>query len=68
MKVTPIRFKDVRGKELLYIEIENTKGNKVLINVGKATLEGVEKLQTEEINEKPRLGDATGAPFNPQPK
>lgn len=48
LKVTPIRFKDVRGKELLYLEIENIKGNKVLINVGKATLEGVEKLVKEE--------------------
>lgn len=54
LTVTPIRFKDVRGKELLYIKIENESGKEVLINVGKATLEGVEKL----VNEKP-----TGTPL-----
>lgn len=43
MHVEPIRFKDVRGNELLYIKIK--KGEKeVLINVGNRTFKNVEEL------------------------
>lgn len=44
-QVTAIRWQDVRGKELLYVKIvHQDTGKEVVINVGKATLEGIEEL------------------------
>lgn len=41
--VSAIKHQDVRGKELLYLKIQ-ANGKEVVINVGKATHEGVEEL------------------------
>lgn len=50
--VEPIRFKDVRGNELLYIKIK--KGEKeVLINVGNRTFKNVEELINPKQPELP---------------
>ena len=54
--VTPIRHKDVYGKELLYIKIETENGTTV-INVGEKTLIKVEELITEK-KEKAALSSA----------
>lgn len=45
MEVETIRWKDIRGKELLYLKITHN-GNEVLINVGEKTLKSVENLNT----------------------
>ena len=46
-KVEAIKFKDVRGKEMLYIKI--TKGEKeVIINVGQKTYDSVMELDKPE--------------------
>lgn len=48
-KVKAIAHKDVRGKELYYLEISNTTtGENVLINVGQKTYETVKKLTIDE--------------------
>lgn len=48
-QVKAIAHKDVRGKELFYLEIKNTNtGENVLINVGQKTYETVKKLTIDE--------------------
>jgi uncharacterized protein (UPF0261 family) len=56
MKIKTIKHADVRGKELTYLEIENNKGKKVLINVGDKTYKSVTELAEEEAAEKPDKG------------
>lgn len=41
--VEPIKHKDVRGKELLYLKLTN-EGREVLINIGQRTFSDVELL------------------------
>lgn len=43
MKVEPIKYTDVRGKELLYLKIEHN-GKEVVINVGQKTYDSVKEL------------------------
>lgn len=44
--VTPLEWKDVRGKEQLYLKIEHNQ-NTVLINIGRKTFDSVRELLTE---------------------
>ncbi|QGF19342.1 hypothetical protein [Antarctic microvirus TYR_006_V_SP_13] len=49
MKVTTVRHTDVRGKELLYLRIENKYNQVVLVNVGAKTLNAVDALGMGEL-------------------
>lgn len=57
MKIKTIKHADVRGKELTYLEIENNKGKKVLINVGDKTYTSVTELINEEAAETADKGN-----------
>lgn len=54
MQVETIEFKDVRGKELLYLKITSNQ-KEVLINVGKKTFDSVKELETPKQPEIPGL-------------
>lgn len=57
MNVETIEFKDVRGKQLLYLKI-TSNGKEVLINVGQKTFDSVKELETPTQPELPlTLGD-----------
>lgn len=61
--VTPLTHTDVRGKELLYLKIQGASGE-VVINIGKATYDGVAKVilpreTSTQINILPPVGPET---------
>lgn len=46
-EVTPIKHKDVRGKELLYLKIE-TESGELLINIGDKTFKSLEEMENKQ--------------------
>lgn len=55
-KVKCIKHKDVRGRELLYLEISKGE-NKFLINVGEKTFAGVSELLQTKADESAKGGN-----------
>lgn len=53
MTVETLKHKDVRGNELYYLKLTNSKGSEHLINVGQKTLDKVQDLILEEQNSSP---------------
>lgn len=62
MLVETLIYKDVRGKELMYLRITNNKNEEVLINVGDKTYKSVEELITgkPQTEEQPKITKIEG--------
>lgn len=62
-----ILHKDVRGKELYYLNLTNGEEG-IVINVGKTTYENVQKLENKEPTVMPKLGEHQGEETKPKKK
>ena len=54
MQVEVIKHKDVRGKELLYLKISNSRGE-ALLNIGQKTYDAIKYLQDGEPDKDKNL-------------
>lgn len=48
MKIKTLEHSDVRGKQLWYLDIENDKGTKLLLNVGERTVNAIKQMLEED--------------------
>lgn len=62
MKIETINFKDVRGKELLYLKLTNRKQEEYLINVGIKTYAEVTRMINEDNKSSDQIKLELGIP------